>query len=437
MAASTQEADVVLRLLQAGAEPDTQDSTDRSPLQYATMASDISSMEHILQYKADVDDESLHIAARQLDFAAVSILLKYGARTDLPGTIHAGGRTALGEACRMADLTLDSSQLRKVLALLCTSTKSLRALTHGRSIAYHALDNRSPIKMATALLASCPSIFECLNEDFNVFASGSLRYSPTGYVRHFRCIEPRASRCFDFSRHCCTRNACPAPDLENLLRSRGCRDRFWDAQTGANQPAGFCNPPADIIAAIEEANTIRAEAARKDRIKRDLDAAAAADRRREKERLEILEQERAAELRAVEQRAAAEARAIRQRAKAEADKQRRLAAAESERAAAEKQREDQEYNTKRERERQEQHEKERRERERDQRAERTLRERKNVQIDQKRRETNLRKEELREEKKMIEEKKRLADSMAGMFREAQHAGVSGSSAGRILGEIEN
>lgn len=88
MAASSQNSNITSRLLEAGAYPDTQDSGGRTPLQYATMANNIKGMDHLLKYNSEVDDESLHIAARQLDLPAVKVLLANHARTDLPGVVQ-------------------------------------------------------------------------------------------------------------------------------------------------------------------------------------------------------------------------------------------------------------------------------------------------------------------------------------------------------------
>lgn len=284
MAASSARAGTILRLLQAGAHPDTQDSTDRTPLQYATMVATIEGMDQLLTYKAEVNDESLHIAARQLDLPAVKLLLDHHARADLPGTIHCGGRTPLGEICRMANLNQSPPQLKKTLMLLCKATTNLSVLTHGKSLLLHALDNNTPLKMTTALLTSCLPVREGVNDDFNIFSKGSLRYSPTAYVRHFKCAESSGYRSPYFSRRCCTLEACPAPKLEKLLHEYGCEDRFWDANAGANQPKGLCNPSPAITTAIEDAESLRKEQARK--------ARAEAEERERKERVEAEEKAR-------------------------------------------------------------------------------------------------------------------------------------------------
>ena len=79
----------------------------------------------------------------------------------------------------MGDLRQDTSRLKKTLALLYEATRDLAVLNHGKSLFFQALDHLSPIKMATALFMACQPISDSVNEDFNVLAIGSFRYSPT------------------------------------------------------------------------------------------------------------------------------------------------------------------------------------------------------------------------------------------------------------------
>lgn len=444
MAASSQNSNITSRLLEAGAYPDTQDSGGRTPLQYATMANNIKGMDHLLKYNSEVDDESLHIAARQLDLPAVKVLLANHARTDLPGVVHCGGRTPLGETCRMADLSENPHQLKKTLTLLCKATKNLSVLTNGRSLLLQALENNTPLKMATALLTCCMAVKDGINDDFNIFVKGSLHYSPTAYVRHFKCTQAPSSRSIDLSHRCCSLETCPATKLESLLHAHGCLDRFWDAAAGANQPKGLRNPPRAIVESIndaeaarkEQARQVRAEAeesARKAQIQRDLDDAAAADRKRELDRLKVFEEVKASEIRTAKEKAAAEARAIEQRTKEEEKGIRRLAAVKAEEAEEKRRRKLKEYNEKKERERTRDLEREERETQKDRRVERTLRERSNIQIDRKKKEANIQKEILKEQRNLLGEHRRLADKM---LKYDDSSGVRQVNMGRVLGEIE-
>lgn len=447
MAASLPNSDITSRLLEADACPDAQDWGERTPLHYASMANNIKGMDHLLNSGADVNDESLHIAARQLNLPAVSLLLTHHARTDLPGTVHCGGRTPLGELCRVANLSQNPPQLKKTLTLLCKHTKTLEVLTDGRSIVFQALDNDTPLKMATALLTSCHAVKDDLNNDFNIFANGSFRYSPSSYVRHFKCVGPPGFRSLDPSYRCCNIDTCPSPKLERLLRAHGCQYRFWDDAGGANQPRGLCNPPPAITTSIteaeaeykEQARKARAaaeEAARKEQIQKDLDDAAAAEYRREQVRLKALKEVAAAEIQATKEKAAADAQAIQQLAIEQENKIRRLATVKAGKAEAERQRKLNEAKLDREQARARALEQEEEEKESNLRTERTLRERKNIQIDLKKQEANIQKELLKEERNLVGEKRRLLNDAKGMYREAGLAGVNKVGMGRILGEIE-
>lgn len=448
MAASSPNGDITLRLLEAGAYPDTQDCAERTPLQYATMANNVKGMDHLLKHDAEVNDESLHIAARQLDLSAVDLLLAHHARTDLPGTVHCGGRTPLGELCRMADLSENPAQLIKTLKLLCKATKSFGVLTDGRSCIFQALDNHKPLQMTAALLKSCQAVNDEINNDYNILVNGSLCYSPSAYVRHFKCIEPSGVRSVDLSRRCCGIDACPAPQLERLLHAHGCQDRFWDGAAGANQPRGFCNPPFAIIASIKDAEAARREQdrkararaeemARKEQEQRELDEAAAANSRRERERIRALEEVAAAEIRATKKKAEAEAQAIQQRTAEKEKEIRRLKAVEDEEAEARRKRELAEQNHQLEQERLKAKAEDELEAKRDRRREQALRERTNIQLDQKKREADIQQKVFKEERNLMEEKRKFMNDARNMFIEANHAGgVTRAGMGRILGEIE-
>lgn len=447
MAAYSPNGDITLRLLEAGACPDTQDWTERTPLHHATMANNVKGMNHLLKYDVEVNDESLHIAARQLDLAAVDLLLTHQARTDLPGTIHCGGRTPLGELCRMADLSQNPAQLMKTLKLLCKATKTLEALTDGRSCIFQALDNDKPLRMTAALFKSSQSVTEEANNDYNVFVNGSLNYSPTAYVRHFKCVETSGYKSVDLSSRCCSIDACPAPQLEKLLRAHGCQDRFWDATAGVNQPTGFCKPSSVIIASIKDAEAARKEQdrkaraeaeeiAHKDQNQRYLDEVAAANTRRERERIMVLEEVKAAEIQAMNEKAEAEVRAIQQRTREQEKEIQRRKTLEAEEAAARQQREVAEQQFQIEQERVRGKAEEELEAKREQRRERALRERSNIQIEQKTKEAKIQNNILKEERNLMEAKRKLVNDAKSMLIEASHAGVTKAGIGRILGEIE-
>lgn len=426
VAAASLQSGIVLQLLEEGAEPNNQDGAGGTPLLYATNAGNLESMGHLLKYQADYDDESLHIAARQLHVNAVKLLLDQGASTILPGTVHCSSRIPLGELCRLANSNESPAQLKKALKVLCNATSDLQMLANGKSLVLLALDNDSPLVTTRALLASCQKIQLSLNNDFNLYSKDTLRYSPISYVRHFKCITPFGHRSVNPHNDCCTLDTCPAPDLEKPLHAYGCHSRFWDDVAGANQPQGACGLPPAVIAVQKEAKKARrerdeqarmeaAEKARRDAIQADLNAAAKADRKRERERLALLEEERAAEIRLGEERSRAELRIQRQRAAAK----------------------DAEFAADRERERREFSDEQERNRLNAQAEERRLKEKARIHNAHKREEAAIAKEMLDREKGLLKEKKALLNSAKGLMKQAEHSRVGGGSMGRILGEIEN
>ena len=438
MAATLPNAGIVRSLLQAHADPDASDAAGRSPLQYATLANDVKCMEQLLQHDADCNDESLHIASKLVDLQGINLLLNRGAKADHPGPVHCGGRTPLAELCRNADLTQNPPKLKKTLALLCETTTDLSVRVAGKTLIYQALDNNDPYKMSAALLSTCRPVRHALKDpEANVYSKGTLRYTPTAYIRHFRCVESRSRRVVDLARRCCNLENCPAPQLENLLHTYGCNDRFWDVRAGANQPEGLCNPPPEIIDAMRVAENARHEQARKDHIQRELDAAAAAEQRRKRETMRLEQEKRDAEIRAEKDRADADARAIRRRAEAEAEAARISAQAENEKADAARRREQREYNVRLDRDEAEYNEKQRRKRKSNDQQMRMLRDRSNIQIDQKKKEANISKDVMREQRHLAGEKRKMINDTTEMFKEAGYAGASRANVGRVLGEIED
>ena len=385
---------------------------------YASQAGNLKSMEHLLENKADVEDESLHVAARRLDFSAVKLLLEYDASIDWPGTRFCDGRTPLGEVCCKADPKDNPAQLKKTLKLLIKANPNLQKVKNGKSLILLALDNDSPLLMARALLTACPSLQQELNDDYNIYSQDDFFYSLTMYTRHFKCTMPLGHRSLNPLHRCCNIHTCPAPDLEKLLRAYDCYDRFWNASAGADQPSGACGLPPYILAAQRQAEAKRREQAeqarvhaeakaQRDAVQANLDADAEAERRRKRKELDLLEEQRAAEARAKEELWQAEMR----------NNQRRLAAEESEENAR-RARSRSEFVEQQERARQAAEEHERREK-------------RKAEI-----KTKQLEEKARIEKDVIKARRDLIDSAAGFVRQAEHSGIGAVTAGRVLGEIE-
>jgi ankyrin repeat protein len=71
-----------------------------SPLAHASRLGDLETMK-LLNENSNVDDGSLHEAARENQIKAVATLLKHGHHVDFPSPAH-GSRSVLGEVCVMS-----------------------------------------------------------------------------------------------------------------------------------------------------------------------------------------------------------------------------------------------------------------------------------------------------------------------------------------------
>ena len=384
-------------------------------------------MQHLLDFKANPDDESLHIAARGTNVSAVKLLLDRGASVDCPGVRTCNYRTPLGELCRNASPSRDPAQFKDTLNILAKAKPDLTRLTDRKSMVFLALDNDSPFVMTTALLKTFRTRPEDLNADFNILRKlGGVCYSLTMYVRHFKCTKRFRDRCLDSERRCCNSDTCPAPGLEKLLREFGCRDRFWIETAGANQPLGVCGPPTHIVEEQKRAESLRKqqeekvrlraeEVAQQEAIQADLDRAAQAELTRERARLAVLEEKREAD--ANEER----------RRLAVLDEERRAAARDEKRKSEAIQREHMAEMERKRRLRSEQRE--------------TIRHARIEEENHIKRMNNL--EEATMEKKarilagVERERMRKIDKLEHLIEQIQISGVGGQAAGRILGEAED
>ena len=424
-------------LLEAGARAATEDRLRRTPLFYASRVGCLESMKHLLDYKAELEDESLHIAARFTHAEAVKLLLDHGASVDYPGVISCEDRTPMGEICRRTDPEKDPARLKETLRELAKRNPNPEKLANGRSPVFLALDNDKAIIMIRILLAVWPYLRDHLNSDFNIYRrEGGFCYSATMYVRHFKCLHPARLRAFDRERQCCQLEECQAPALEKLLRAYDCQDRFWNDRGGADQPRIACGEPSHIVEAQKEAKRLRRiqqEQARleaEEQARRDaeqaaldaeaaakqqrLDAEAAAERQRERDRLAVIEQQRQADAREDQRRL----RVAEDKRKAEAREERRRLTALEEEARAQRNDKKRAFEEQQAQIRSMADEEARRKRRQDEQTLATL------------------KEQARLEKDVMKEKKKLLDGAVELVRQTQIAGFSQQTAGRILGEIE-
>ncbi|CAM1503299.1 Fc.00g080750.m01.CDS01 [Cosmosporella sp. VM-42] len=196
LAIEARRPDVVKALLIEGAEVDVADSLGRSPLSMATnIGGDLSIqiMGNLLALEPSKDDGSLHNAARELNLAAVRVLVQAGHDPDFPSPLH-GGRSALGEVCLhgsdMGELTADREKsMQKVIAFLVEAGSDLTLKSDGKSLlhlCFSAFDS-----LATTRSFLKVAMWKHVNKPFNQYNDGEHTYSPTMYVTK---ILPRSDR---------------------------------------------------------------------------------------------------------------------------------------------------------------------------------------------------------------------------------------------------
>lgn len=224
--------DIVKKLVFAGAEVDVADVTGNTPLTLATeIGGDLGTMmmQNILAAEPSQNDGSLHNAARELNVAAMQVLVDHGHEIDFPSPIH-GGRTALGELCLHAadggSLTAAQEKaMEKAMAYLLKQDTDLSLLSDGKSVLLLAMESHEPIVTTRALLKV--GMWKHINRPFNHFTDNAYTYSPTQYVKR---VLPQNGH---------------SEQLLNLLKANRAQDIYY-ANDGP-QPEGAIGLPEDIV----------------------------------------------------------------------------------------------------------------------------------------------------------------------------------------------
>ncbi|KAL4924790.1 uncharacterized protein BDV17DRAFT_202914 [Aspergillus undulatus] len=225
----------VATLLHYNADPSLE-TNGISPLSLAASIGDSNISRLLVNAGAAPGDGALHEAARMVNVSVLQVLLIEGKQRDYACS-RFQGRTALAELCMTAGAK-PVSQLKAAMSLL-KKNGDVKRKSKGRSILHFALDNPNAIAITQALLDVFMS--EYINDDFNIFEEGRLRYSPLAYVSRGLNKAPPSQR----------------SGLMDLLREFECRDRYWAAE--GEQPPEMINPPEEITRALK---TERARQAR-------------------------------------------------------------------------------------------------------------------------------------------------------------------------------
>ncbi|KAM0496147.1 hypothetical protein ACHAP8_007713 [Fusarium lateritium] len=190
LAIQTRRSDIVKELLIEGANVDITDAMGRTPLAMATdIGGDLSTrmMGNLLAIDQSKDDGSLHNAARELNLAAVTVLVEHGHHPDFPSPLH-DGRSALGEVCRhgagscSGKLTADGEKLmQKVMTFLIDAGSDISLHSHGKSALLLCFESSDPVTTTRSFLKV--AMWKEINRPFNHYSDGEFTYSPTMYVQ--------------------------------------------------------------------------------------------------------------------------------------------------------------------------------------------------------------------------------------------------------------
>ncbi|KAH6894546.1 hypothetical protein B0T10DRAFT_253846 [Thelonectria olida] len=189
--------DLVKTLILEGAEVDVTDAIGRSPLSMATeIGGDlaIQLMGSLLAAEPSKDDGSLHNAARELNLAAVRVLVQSGHDPDFPSPLH-NGRSALGEVCLRGsdtgELTADREKsMQKVMSFLVESGSDLTVKSDGKALLHLCFDAADSVATTRSFLKVV--MWKHINKPFNQYLDGDYTYSPTMYV--IKVMKPSDTR---------------------------------------------------------------------------------------------------------------------------------------------------------------------------------------------------------------------------------------------------
>ncbi|KAH7182514.1 uncharacterized protein B0J16DRAFT_415707 [Fusarium flagelliforme] len=234
LAIQTRRPDIVKELLIEGANVDITDAMGRTPLAMATdIGGDLSTrmMGNLLAIDQSKDDGSLHNAARELNLAAVTVLVDHGHHPDFPSPLH-DGRSALGEVCRhgagscSGKLTADGEKLmQRVMTFLIDAGSDISLQSHGKSLLLLCFESLDPIATTRTFLKV--AMWKEINKSYNHYSDGEFTYSPTMYVQK---VLPESD----------TRD-----QLLTLLRANRAVDVYY-ANSG-DQPEDAIGLPSDML----------------------------------------------------------------------------------------------------------------------------------------------------------------------------------------------
>ncbi len=237
---TNQRPDVLEKLISKGAKVTVTDINGSTPLALASQVGNSTVMAQLLEAGAEVNDGSLHDAARELRCDAMRVLIKYGHEVDFPSDRH-DGRSALAELCYKAVDNGSCPDLEEAIACLIANDADITLhFVGGKTILHYALDSSDPLTILRALLKS---IWKTINDECYLFTDGKHTYSPTKYVEKGLALGP----------------AMQNEEVIQLLKKNRAVDRFWANAIDVSQPIDYCGAPQHLE---DEVNRQRARAKR-------------------------------------------------------------------------------------------------------------------------------------------------------------------------------
>ncbi|EQB54957.1 hypothetical protein CGLO_05154 [Colletotrichum gloeosporioides Cg-14] len=231
-------AELLVKLLQAGAKPGDRDNTGRTALFFASGRGNTTAAQALLKAKAAPNDGSLHEAARNMHSEVIEVLIKAKHEPNFPSSLHEG-RTALQELCYRSNCSNISPELEDTIRTLEKGKADPFAPHKSMNALFLALENTRPYHITKALLDI--QMWRYINHDNNLFthvdtkSSIKYAYSATMYFKH-KLYRGDPSH---------------IPHLMRLLIEKSCQDRFFALfephQLEALQPAGAVGMPKAVL----------------------------------------------------------------------------------------------------------------------------------------------------------------------------------------------
>ncbi|KAF4829982.1 Ankyrin repeat and SOCS box protein 15 [Colletotrichum tropicale] len=230
-------AELLVKLLEAGAKPGDRDNAGRTTLFFASGRGHTAAVQALLKAKAAPNDGSLHEAARNMHSEVIEALIKARHEPNFPSSLHEG-RTALQELCYRSNCSNISPELEDTIRTLEKGKADPFAPHKSMNALFLALENTRPYHITKALLDI--QLWRYINHENNLFtlvdAKSSIKYaySATMYFKH-KLYRGDPSH---------------IPHLMRLLTEKSCQDRFFAQfephQIEAFQPAGAVGMPKAI-----------------------------------------------------------------------------------------------------------------------------------------------------------------------------------------------